>query len=169
MASSWSGYAQSATTLRTSSDPSQTIAAKRKPQPRQLLSCTKCRERKVKVRDCLSASSASLTSSNSAIEQNHAQRAVLEAIPRNANLSLEKETITVLSNSLTRSVSFASKYSAFENGCRQLMFMAQAMSLMATYRPTKRRPKLLLEPLLLGRDASRRAIDPRTCTSELLV
>jgi hypothetical protein len=52
MASSWSGYGPSAPHPSQSQPPqssAESSSSKKKPQPRQLLSCTKCRERKVKV------------------------------------------------------------------------------------------------------------------------
>lgn len=88
-------------------------------QPRQLLSCTKCRERKVKASSpkkttgtqCLSPYS-QLTHIRSVIAPSLAQRAALVGSRKSATLWLPRAATTALSNSPTSFVNCAQRISA---------------------------------------------------------
>lgn len=164
MAASWSGYGPSAQ-LR-SQDVLQSTS-KKKPQPRQLLSCTKCRERKVKV-SYLSRSN-SIADNNSAIEPSPAQLAVPEVIQKNVNLLLEKVMTTVQFSNRMRSENYASRCRDFVN-----VFRLPSSTRLATT-ATKMSPPIVQhrkhQHALLRHVSvvSRQAIDQRTCISVLQV
>ena len=77
--------------------------AKKLQCPRQLLSCTKCRERKVKVSESVEADGLATDAvRNSVIARSRARRVALAAIPRNASSSWAREATTVPSSSRMR-------------------------------------------------------------------
>jgi hypothetical protein len=106
-------------------------------QPRQLLSCTKCRERKVKVSSprrrnnplpfqAVFAQQRGLIS-RSVIVRNRAQLAAPEEHPKNAILS-QKVATTHLFNNRMRFASFVPKTSVSRNGYARARFPSRTMS-----------------------------------------
>jgi hypothetical protein len=109
-------------------------------QPRQLLSCTKCRERKVKVnnprrskilpnpRFRVAFTRQHGLTSHSAIVQNRAQRAALGAHPKNASSSQKVATMHQ-SNSRMRSASFVPKTFDSRSDYVPAKFLSRMMNL----------------------------------------
>lgn len=172
--SSWAGYGPS-----TSTQGPSTIAPvlsrggsaerQKKPQTRQLLSCTKCRERKVKVSQSPSHSMTSQTdTSNSATARNHVLHVVQEVIRKNASSSSEKGMITVPFSNPTRFANFATKIRDCDRDCKSLACHNRARRTKMMARRIKRRRSRCREQRQ-DNDASRREKELTTSTSERLV
>lgn len=135
----------------------------KKPQSRQLLSCTKCRERKVKVSRELhftheNAETFGLMHNvlDSVIERSLALRVVLEGTRRSVSSSSARAMTTAPSSSLMRFVSCGWRTNVSRRGCRLAVSLSRERMTTTMNLPTRRVLARHLGRRLHDRDASRR-------------